>query len=144
MPVEIRVTGLDHPAHSGVRGAAPVSLSAVRPRADRPEFGVAVWFDILTIPGTGDLDRFYRETENWIYRNYSPYALVRPEWSKGWGYGPKGAWTDPVMFERRIPASFRRKGARRGTWKSDVAGLDRLDPYRMFTSPLVRRIMPRS
>ncbi|MCB0857481.1 MAG: FAD-binding protein [Solirubrobacterales bacterium] len=144
MPVEIRVTGLDHPAHSGVRGAAPVSLSAVRPRADRPEFGVAVWFDILTIPGTGDLNRFYRETENWIYRNYYPYALVRPEWSKGWGYGSAGAWSDPVMFERRIPASFRRKGARRSTWKGDIAGLDRLDPYRLFTSPLVRRIMPRT
>ena len=116
----------------------------MRPRADRPEFGVAVWFDLVTIPGTGDLDRFYRETENWIYRNYSSYALVRPEWSKGWGYGPQGAWSDPDMFERRIPASFRRKGARRGTWKSDVAGLDRLDPYRLFTSPLVRRIMPRT
>ncbi len=144
MPVEIRVTGLDHPAHCGVRGASPVSLSAVRPRPDRPELNVAVWFDILTIPGTRDLNRFYRETENWIYRNYSPYAVVRPEWSKGWGYGPEGAWTDPVMFRRRVPASFRQRGARRSTWQGDVAKLDSLDPYRLFTSPLVRRLMPRS
>lgn len=143
MPVEIRVTGLDHPRHSGVRGARPVSLSAVRPRPDLPEFTVAVWFDILTIPGTGGMTRFYRETENWMYRNYSPYTLIRPEWSKGWGYGSGGAWTDPVMFNQRIPRSFRRRGSRRSDWYSATDRLEAFDPYRLFTSPLIRQLMPR-
>jgi FAD/FMN-containing dehydrogenase len=143
MPVEIRVTGLDHPHHSGIRGARPVSLSAIRPRPDHPEFTVAVWFDILTIPGTAGATRFYRETENWMYRNYRPYALVRPEWSKGWGYGSGGAWSDPAMFDKRIPKSFRRKGSKRSDWKTATATLERLDPHRLFTSPLVRRLMPR-
>lgn len=143
MPVEIRVTGLDRPGDVGIRGARPVALSAIRPRADHPEWNVAVWIDILTIPGTVDSGKFYRETENWIYRNYSPYALVRPEWSKGWGYGADGAWTDPRMFKRRIPKSFRRKGSKRSDWKSGTATLEKLDPHRLFTSPLVRRLMPK-
>lgn len=143
MPVEIRVTGLDHPGEVGIKGARPVSLSAIRPRPDHPEFTVAVWFDILTLPGTADATGFYRETENWMYRNYGSYALVRPEWSKGWGYGSTGAWTDPAMFNQRIPKSFRRRGAKKNPWKTGAATLDRLDPYRLFTSPLVRRLMPR-
>ena len=52
-PVEIRVTGLDNPADIGL--AASVGggqLSALRTRPDHPEWNVAVWFDILTIPGT--------------------------------------------------------------------------------------------
>lgn len=143
MPVEIRVTGLDDPADVGVRNARPVALSAIRPRPDHPEFTVAVWFDILTLPGTGDLAKFYRETENWMYRNYSGYALVRPEWSKGWGYGSTGAWSDRKMFNSRIPGSFRPKGSKANPWKTATAGLEKLDPHRLFTSPLVRQLMPR-
>jgi len=143
MPVEIRVTGLDHPGDVGVKGARPVSLSAIRPRSDHPEFTVAVWFDILTLPGTLDAARFYRETERWMYRNYRSYALVRPEWSKGWGYGSSGAWSDPKMFNSRIPKSFRSKRAKKSAWKSGVATLEKLDPHRVFTSPLVRQLMHR-
>lgn len=143
MPVEIRVTGLDHPSEVGIRGARPVALSAIRPRPDHPEWNVAVWFDILTIPGTRDAVRFYRETENWMYRNYSPYALVRPEWSKGWGYGRDAAWDDQAMFRKRIPRSYKAKRARKSAWKAGTAILERQDPHRVFTSPLVRRLMPR-
>jgi FAD/FMN-containing dehydrogenase len=143
MPVEIRVTGLDHPSDVGIKGAKTVSLSAIRPRTDHPEFTVAVWFDILTIPGTADATTFYRETERWMYRNYSPYALVRPEWSKGWGYGTGGAWSDRKMFNQRIPSSFRRKGSKQSDFARATAALEKLDPHRLFTSPLVRQLMPR-
>lgn len=47
------------------------------------------------------------------------------------------------MFKKRIPKSFRRKGAKRSDWKSGTATLEKLDPYRLFTSPLVRRLMSR-
>ena len=83
MPVEIRVTGLDHPRDVGIDGAQPALLSALSPRPDHPEWDVAVWLDILTLPGTPAADRAYRDIERWIYANYRPpYAAVRPEWSK--------------------------------------------------------------
>jgi hypothetical protein len=48
---------------------------------------VAVWLDLLTFPGTPYAEHFYREIEEWLFTTYSgDYALVRPEWSKGWGY----------------------------------------------------------
>jgi hypothetical protein len=85
MPVEVRVTGLDHPGDVGVRGAQPALLSALSPRRDHRGWDVAVWLDILSFPGTPGADRAYRDIEQWVFTNYRPpYATVRPEWSKGW------------------------------------------------------------
>lgn len=61
-PVEIRVTGLD----TAVGGAEPPALSAIRVRDDRPEWNVAVWLDLLTLPTTPDLGAFYREIERFV------------------------------------------------------------------------------
>ena len=91
-PVEIRVTGLDNADDIGLSDAGAGQLSALRPRPDHPEWDVAVWFDILTVPGTPTANQFYREIEQWLLTNYSgSYAMVRPEWSKGWGvHGHRG------------------------------------------------------
>ena len=51
-PVEIRVTGLDSPTDVKITGALTPQLSALRPRPDQPDWNVAVWFDILTMPTT--------------------------------------------------------------------------------------------
>ena len=51
-PVEIRVTGLDVLGDVMIASATTPQLSALRPRPDQPEWSVAVWFDILTMPGT--------------------------------------------------------------------------------------------
>ena len=51
-PVEIRVTGLDVPERCEIASATSPQLSALRPRPDQPDWDVAVWFDILTMPGT--------------------------------------------------------------------------------------------
>ncbi|MGW2702875.1 cholesterol oxidase substrate-binding domain-containing protein [Streptomyces sp. NPDC001340] len=48
--VEIRVTGLDDPADTGVEGA----------RAPLPS---AVWLDVLTLPGTPYAQAFLRELD---------------------------------------------------------------------------------
>jgi hypothetical protein len=69
--------------------------------------------------------------------------LVRPEWSKGWGYGTGGAWSDRKMFNQRIPSSYRRKGSKQSDFTKATATLEKLDPHRLFTSPLVRQLMPR-
>ena len=142
MPVEIRVTGLDHSRDVGIDGAQPALLSALAPRADHPAWDVAVWLDILSFPGTPAADRAYRDIERWAFATYRPpFATVRPEWSKGWAYTARGAWTNRTMLARTVPAAFRVGREPQATWDAAVATLERLDPHRVFTSPLLRSLL---
>ncbi len=141
-PVEIRITGLDKPADAGA-GAVVPTLSALKPRPDHPEWDVAVWFDILTLPGTPAADRFYREIEQWMLANYSgAYATVRPEWSKGWAYTDTAAWQDDTMITTTIPNLQSAGQPAASNWDAARATLERYDPQRIFRSPLLDRLMP--
>ncbi|MFE5581080.1 cholesterol oxidase substrate-binding domain-containing protein [Kitasatospora sp. NPDC056531] len=134
--VEIRVTGLEDPAYAGVPGARPPLLSALRPRADRPEWDTAVWLDVLAFPGTPGLERFARDLEQWLLRTFDgTRAGVRVEWSKGWAYTADAAWSDPDLLGRVIPDSLRAGGG--PGWDEAVAVLDRYDPYRVFGNPFL-------
>ncbi|SDZ45717.1 FAD binding domain-containing protein [Micromonospora pattaloongensis] len=138
--VEIRVTGLDEPGDVAVAGAAPAALSAVRPRDDRPEWDVAVWLDVLTLPGTPDAAAFYAELEAFIFGTYDgSWAAARVEWSKGWAYGPAGAWSDPTVLDETVRASFPSGGA--GSFSAAAATLARFDPHRVFTNPFLDRLL---
>ncbi len=134
--VEIRVTGLDDPAWCGVPGARPPLLSALRPRADRPEWDTAVWLDILTLPNTPGLHRFCRDIERFLLRTFDgTRAGLRVEWSKGWAYSEDAAWSDPDVLGRAIPESLRAGGG--SGWDEAVAVLDRHDPHRVFGNPFL-------
>jgi FAD/FMN-containing dehydrogenase len=140
-PVEIRVTGLDQPADAGVPGARPPGLSALRPRPGHPEWTVAVWLDLLTLPATPYADEFYRRLEEFVLTNYSgDYAAVRPEWSKGWAYTDAGAWTNQTVLIGTVPACYR-TGAD-PSWDTTLATLDRLDPHRIYTNPFLDTLLP--
>lgn len=142
-PVEIRVTGLDNSADIGLAGAGSGQLAALRPRPDQTAWNVAVWFDILTIPGTPTADQFYRDTEQWMISNYGgSYATVRPEWSKGWAYTTAAAWSDPTMLTTTIPNAYRTGQAVGDNWDTALATLDAYDPYRVFSSPLLNALAP--
>jgi FAD/FMN-containing dehydrogenase len=137
--VEIRVGGLDHPGDAGVPGASP-ALSAVRPRADHPEWDVAVWFDVLTFPSAPQAHAFYRELEAFFFQNYTgSYAATRAEWSKGWGYTTDAAWADPTVIARTVPDSYRRGPD--PTWDWAVATLDAHDPHRIFGNPFLDALL---
>ena len=142
-PVEIRVTGLDKTNEVDVANAGPPLLSSVRPRPDHTDWDVAVWLDILTIPGTPYAAQFYREIEQWIFSNYSgSYASVRPEWSKGWGYSNSAAWADSTMLGTTVPASID-AGQPAGTQFADArAALDAFDPARIFTNSFIDTFLP--
>lgn len=142
-PVEIRITGLDRPEDVGVPGAEAPALSAVRPRADHPEWDVAVWLDLLTFPGTPYANEFFREFELWAFQRFNGSdAAIRVEWSKGWGYGTDAAWTDPVVLGDRIPQGFRAAAGIDENWDWALHRLDKFDPHRVFSSPLLDRLMP--
>ncbi|MGW1178412.1 cholesterol oxidase substrate-binding domain-containing protein [Kitasatospora sp. NPDC002543] len=138
--VEIRVTGLDDPASAGVPGARAPLLSALRPRADRPEWDTAVWLDVLAFPGTPGLERFARELEQWMLRAFDgTRAGLRVEWSKGWAYTDEAAWSDPDLLGRVIPDSLRAGGG--PGWDEAVAVLDRHDPHRVFGNPFLDSLL---
>ncbi|MFB7471990.1 cholesterol oxidase substrate-binding domain-containing protein [Kitasatospora sp. NPDC056184] len=138
--VEIRVTGVDDPAWSGVPGARPPLLSALRPRPDRPEWDTAVWLDVLGFPGTPGLNRFARDLEQALLRSFDgTRAGLRVEWSKGWAYTEDAAWADPDMLDRVIPAGHREGGG--PGWDEAVTTLDRHDPHRVFGNPFLDRLL---
>ncbi|MEU1123300.1 cholesterol oxidase substrate-binding domain-containing protein [Streptomyces sp. NPDC005899] len=137
--VEIRVTGLEDPSASGVPGARSPLLSALRPRADRPDFDTAVWIDVLSLPDTPALHRFYRDIEQLLLSLDGDRAAVRVEWSKGWAYTDAAAWSDPDVLTRHIPASHRAGGG--PGWDDAVAILDRLDPHHVLSSPFLDTLL---
>ncbi|WP_037605308.1 cholesterol oxidase substrate-binding domain-containing protein [Streptacidiphilus rugosus] len=142
-PWEVRVTGLDHAADCGVPGAVEPLLSAIRPRPDQPQWDTAVWMDLLTIPGTPQSQKFYRETEQWALSNYTgSYAAVRAEWSKGWAYSGSAAWADPTVLGSTIPASFRAGQPGTANWDTALAVLDRYDPGRIYSNSFLDTLLP--
>ncbi|MBE1490275.1 cholesterol oxidase substrate-binding domain-containing protein [Plantactinospora soyae] len=139
--VEIRVAGVDQAADVGVPGAEPPALSAVRPRADHPEWDTVVWFDVLTFPTAPRAHAFYREMEIFFFTNYGgAYAGCRAEWSKGWGYTDEAAWADPTMLTQVVPDSYRQGPD--PTWDWAVATLNRYDPHRLFSNPFLDVLLP--
>ena len=69
------------------------------------------------------------------------HATVRPEWSKGWAYTTRGAWTNRRFLERTLPRAFRVGRPPDQTWDAAVRTLERLDPHAVFTSPLLRSLL---
>ena len=68
-PVEIRVTGLDDPTEVGISPTpdSPLLSALGMDATDRQNgWDVALWFDVLTIPGTPHANEFYRDLEQWI------------------------------------------------------------------------------
>jgi FAD/FMN-containing dehydrogenase len=139
--VEIRVGGLDDPAHVGVPGARKPALSAVRPREDHPEWDVAVWFDVLTFPTAPGAAAFYRELEQFFFTNYTgAYATTRAEWSKGWAYTDEAAWADHTVLTSTVPDSYRQGPD--PSWDAALAALDAHDPHRVFSNPFLDVLLP--
>ncbi|GGM50775.1 hypothetical protein GCM10012275_22050 [Longimycelium tulufanense] len=144
-PLEVRVTELDDPSKSGVPSAVTPLLSAIKPSAKHPDFDVAVWFDVLTIPGTAASNEFFREIEGWVLDHYSgDYALVRPEWSKGWAYGTDGAWTDHEFISKKIPTAFGGGTDGRAHWDRAAGHYGKLDPHGVFAGGMHQKLFRRA
>jgi FAD/FMN-containing dehydrogenase len=141
-PVEIRVTGLDQPAEAGISGAVTPLLSAVTPRPDQPNWNVAVWVDMLTVPGTANSLAFYQQMETWLFSHYTgSYAGVRPEWSKGWAFSSSGGWTNSSVLTSTIPASFN-AGQSQNNFQVAAAAFDTYDPHRIFGNTFLDTLLP--
>jgi len=105
-PLEIRVTGLDK-CEQLLKSFKddfnrPVISALAYSRLDEEKgWDVALWVDVLTIPGTKHSNDFYRKFEQWLLKTFNDdNAKVYVEWSKGWAYTRKqGPWTSPEVIE---------------------------------------------
>jgi hypothetical protein len=145
-PWEVRVTGLDDAGDCLVPDAREPILSAVRPRPDRPGFDTAVWLDVLTLPGTAYAAEFYAGFEAFLRESFdggdaAATATLRPEWSKGWAYGPDGAWTDPDFLHTAIPAAVQAGQPAGDGWDAALATFERLDPHRVYGNTFLDELM---
>lgn len=143
-PVELRFTGLDGVQDLRADSAQPPALSAVSPeKGEAPELtdmtkddSIAVWLDLLTIPGANGAEDLYYELETWLYENY-PAIHNRVEWSKGWAYTSDGAWQNKEFIQQTIPESFANGNM---TMAQAKAILTKYDPANNFATELAETI----
>jgi FAD/FMN-containing dehydrogenase len=141
-PVEIRCSGLDQPVDVDVASSGSPQLSALRPLPTHPEWDTAVWIDALTIPNTpGSID-FYRDMEQWMLSHYASYALVRPEWSKGWAYSATAAWSNDDILHRVVPAAYSNGYLPDDNFETARATFNRHDPHRLFSNSFLDTLLP--
>jgi FAD/FMN-containing dehydrogenase len=137
-PVEIRITGLDHPADALVTGAQSPILSSVRPRPDETGWDVAVWLDMGCLPVTAGFSQFYADMESWIWSHYTgSYATVRPEWSKAWACTSSAPWTNTTLLGSTVPAAVSAGQASGDGWSTAVSILTAYDPNGVFSNPFL-------
>lgn len=142
-PLEIRASGVDKPADVGISGAKDVWLSAARRIPLRPDLDTVVWFDVLTQPGTPGAAEFYTLLEAALYARFNGIdAVMRVEWSKGWGYTSAGAWSNDLMMKGTIPGSLTLGQVQGETFYDAVNLLNTLDPKRVYASPMLDRLLP--
>lgn len=144
-PLEIRVTGLDDPSRvytpPGGSAATPlISALTFDAVAQANGYDCAVWFDVLTLPGTPSADDFYAELEAWLVARFkAPGARLLAEWSKGWAYTSAGGWTDPA-FLAGIRTTFTAGRSAADSWDAVIATLRKYDQANLFSNALLDRL----
>jgi hypothetical protein len=146
-PIEIRVTGLDDPSKvavsAGMKAQTPVISATAFDQLDtQKQWDVAIWFDLLTLPGTEYADDFYTDLETWIFSNYNAYGRVVPEWSKGWAYSRKtatsngGPFTNAAVIET-VRQNFMQGRDSTNNWDYEIATLAKFDKSGLFSNDLL-------
>ncbi len=142
-PVEIRCCGLDRPEDVLVPSAGPPTIASTRPRPDHPEWDTAIWLNVLGVPGTPGMFAFYREMEQWMRQRYNGSdSTFRPEWSKGWAFGPDLPYTDEQILTQGLPDTYREGVPSDENWDSARAVYNRLDPHRVFSNTFIDTLLP--
>jgi len=142
-PLEIRVTGLDDASAIGAPNAASPAISALNYDAEAIANGwdVALWLDVLDLPGTPYSNDFYSDLEIALGNNplfTGVNGRIRPEWSKGWAYTPgsgagTGPWTNQAYIAG-IKATFT-------DWNAEIAILNQYDSKNLYSNPFLAGLM---
>ena len=142
MPVEVRCSGIDDVGALGIPGAEAPTLSSSTPDENHPEWDVAIWLNVLSLPDTPGAYEFKEELERWLLDKYvGDDATVRAEWCKGWAFTKERDFTNADVLDHAIPNSFRRGRNASNNWDWTIAKFNELDPHRIFTNPFVDRLL---
>ncbi|MFD1812659.1 cholesterol oxidase substrate-binding domain-containing protein [Rhodococcus gannanensis] len=142
-PFEVRLCGLDDQSEVTVETSGPPTISALRPRPDHPEWDTAIWMNVVGVPGTPGMSAYFREMERFMRANYSgDYATFRPEWAKGWAFTDDAAFQDAETIDSVIPDTYRAGVPNGDDWDSARAAYNAHDPHRIFSNPLLDRLLP--
>lgn len=142
-PVEIRCCGMDRVQDLKVPAAGAPTISAMRIRDDHPEWDTAIWLNVLGVPGTPGMFAFYREMEQWMRGHYAGAdAVFRPEWSKGWAFGPEKPYTDGAIISNDLPRSYRDGLPNSDNWDTARAAFNVLDPHRVYSNTFMDQLLP--
>jgi Cholesterol oxidase, substrate-binding/FAD binding domain len=143
--MEIRVTGLDDPSRVKMPPPNLIKTPTISALSEDStdlanKWDVAVWFDVLSIPGTPHSNEFYTELEGWLLTRFSATAgRVVPEWSKGWAYTANGPWTSSA-FLTHIRQTFTEGRPEDATWTHEAATLAGYDKAGLFWAPLSQQL----
>ncbi|HYO19565.1 MAG TPA: cholesterol oxidase substrate-binding domain-containing protein, partial [Dermatophilaceae bacterium] len=143
--MEIRVTGLDDPSrvatpHAGLVRSPTISALCQDESDLANGWDVAVWFDVLTIPGTPNSNEFYTDLEAWLLTRFSGTAgRTLPEWSKGWAYTAEGPWTSS-QFLAHVRQAFSDGRPDDATWAHQAATLAGYDKAGLFWAPFLHEL----
>ena len=141
-PLEIRVTGLDDPSlvdvPPGQTASTPVISSLSYDEVARAnDWDVALWLDVLTIPGTPSSNQFFADLEEWLLQRFTGSAgRVLPEWSKGWAYTSAGPWTNQ-SFIQHVRNAYTAGRASDESWSWEVTTLRQYDASNLFGNPFL-------
>ncbi|MFC4603717.1 cholesterol oxidase substrate-binding domain-containing protein [Rhodococcus kronopolitis] len=142
-PVEIRCCGMDRIQDLQVPTAGAPTISAMRIRDDHPDWDTAIWLNVLGVPGTKGMFAFYREMEQWMRGHYAgDTAVFRPEWSKGWAFGPEKPYTDGPIISTDLPNSYRDGLPNSDNWDTARAAFNQLDPHRVYSNTFMDQLLP--
>jgi hypothetical protein len=100
-----------------------------------------LWFTLLTYPGTLHSNEFFGELEAWMLGRWGRPGrnVLRPEWSKSWGYGEQGAWTNRRILQSTIPRQFSQPGP---VFERARRTLQAYDKHHLFTNRFLDLLLP--
>jgi hypothetical protein len=143
--VEIRATALDDPSKVGMppgqQASTPVLSSLTYDIvASDNAWDMALWVDVLTLPGTPNANDFYADLEGWLTQTFTgSTGRVFPEWSKGWAYSSAGPWTNP-LFLQYVRSAFTKNRASNQTWSWAASTLQQYDASNLFWNPFLESL----
>lgn len=85
---------------------------------------------------------FYQEMEQWMRSHYNNNAATfRPEWSKGWAFGPD-PYTDEDIVKNKMRATYMDGVPADENWDTARARYNEIDPHRVFSNDFMDQLLP--
>ncbi|CAG7835695.1 unnamed protein product [Allacma fusca] len=142
--VEMRIVSIDDPEDVGIVGAESPAFGQFHPVQGRPDMNVAVVVeiassDILNLPGDEIFLKFLITYEKKLMEYFrsgdGEEAVLRVEWSKGWGFSDKGPNTDRAILK------CEKEHGKVGPWDFAIDVLKKYDPWGIYASNLTDMIL---